>query len=118
VTDTQAASSTGRTDPVKPAAASVEVKVNEDEEPELCAGDIEELVQDMEHLQLGTEEAWFLSSALGVLKVYDPVTVSSPLIPKFLLLSQAFAAALSLGLTTRFRFADPRRRPIHRSQHY
>lgn len=35
----------------------------------------ESLVEEMEHLQLGLEEAWFLSSALGVLRVYDPATV-------------------------------------------
>ena len=35
----------------------------------------ESLVEDMEHLQLGLEEAWFLSSALGVLRVFDPTTV-------------------------------------------
>lgn len=33
-------------------------------------------VEEMEHLQLSFEEAWFLASALGVLKILDPVTVS------------------------------------------
>jgi tRNA-splicing endonuclease subunit Sen2 len=37
----------------------------------------EDLIEEMEHLQLSLEEAWFLSAALGVLKVYDPATVSS-----------------------------------------
>jgi tRNA-splicing endonuclease subunit Sen2 len=37
----------------------------------------EDLIEVMEHLQLSLEEAWFLSAALGVLKVYDPATVSS-----------------------------------------
>ncbi len=35
----------------------------------------ESLVEEMEHLQLGSEEAWFLSSALGVLRVFDADTV-------------------------------------------
>jgi tRNA-splicing endonuclease subunit Sen2 len=34
------------------------------------------IIEEMEHLQLSLEEAWFLSSALGVLKIYDPATVS------------------------------------------
>lgn len=37
----------------------------------------EDLVPEMEHLQLGLEEAWFLSAGLGVLRVFDPATVSS-----------------------------------------
>ena len=35
----------------------------------------ESVVEEMEHLQLGLEEAWFLSAALGVLRIHDPVTV-------------------------------------------
>ncbi|KAK4688445.1 tRNA-splicing endonuclease subunit Sen2, partial [Tremellales sp. Uapishka_1] len=42
---------------------------DEDEEEEEFD---ESLVLEMENLQLGLEEAWFLSSAIGVLKVYDP----------------------------------------------
>ena len=38
----------------------------------------ETVVEDMEHLQLGLEEAWFLSTALGVLKIYDAASVSAP----------------------------------------
>ena len=34
------------------------------------------VVEEMEHLQLGLEEAWFLSAALGVLRIHDPATVS------------------------------------------
>ena len=34
------------------------------------------IIEEMEHLQLSLEEAWFLSTALGVLKVYDSTTVS------------------------------------------
>lgn len=34
------------------------------------------IIEEMEHLQLSLEEAWFSSSALGVLKIYDPATVS------------------------------------------
>lgn len=37
----------------------------------------EDLVPEMEHLQLGLEEAWFLAAGLGVLKILDPQTVSS-----------------------------------------
>ena len=37
------------------------------------------IIEEMEHLQLSLEEAWFLSSALGVLKIYDPETVSQNL---------------------------------------
>lgn len=50
-------------------------KIEQDEEDKL----IEELVQDMEHLQLSLEEAWFLSTALGVLRVYDPASVRQTL---------------------------------------
>lgn len=35
----------------------------------------EDIVQEMEHLQLALEEAWFLGTALGVLKIYDPISV-------------------------------------------
>ena len=48
---------------------------------EVDVEDIDEsIVEEMEYLQLGLEEAWFLSSALGVLRVFDPATVrlSSP----------------------------------------
>jgi hypothetical protein len=34
------------------------------------------LIEEMEHLQLSLEEAWFLSTAIGVLKILDPETVS------------------------------------------
>lgn len=44
----------------------------------------ERLVEELEHLQLSLEEAWFLSTALGVLKIHDPVTVSASYIgPKY-----------------------------------
>ena len=36
----------------------------------------EDIVEEMEFLQLGLEEAWFLSTGLGVLQVFDPTTVS------------------------------------------
>lgn len=36
----------------------------------------EDIVQEMEHLQLGLEEAWFLATAIGALKIHDPVSVS------------------------------------------
>jgi hypothetical protein len=51
---------------------------NDEEEDEVLARgeEIEEMVEEMEHLQLGAEEAWFLAAGLGVLKVYDPATVS------------------------------------------
>jgi tRNA-splicing endonuclease subunit Sen2 len=35
----------------------------------------ESLIDEAEHLQLGLEEAWFLSTALGVLRIHDPETV-------------------------------------------
>lgn len=38
----------------------------------------EDMIEEMEHLQLSLEEAWFLSSALGVLKILDPETVCIP----------------------------------------
>ena len=53
------------------AALEEEDDDGEDEGQELD----ETVVEDMEHLQLGLEEAWFLSAALGVLRVYDPSTV-------------------------------------------
>lgn len=50
---------------------------DDNDDDDLARGEeIEEMVQEMEHLQLGTEEAWFLAAGLGVLKVYDPATVS------------------------------------------
>jgi tRNA-splicing endonuclease subunit Sen2 len=56
---------------------SQEPQNDEEDADDLARGEeIEEMVQEMEHLQLGTEEAWFLAAGLGVLKVYDPVTVS------------------------------------------
>lgn len=39
----------------------------------------ESLVEELEHLQLSLEESWFLSTALGVLKIRDPSTVGSTL---------------------------------------
>lgn len=59
----------------KPQPAPVLVTEEEEEGSEEDPFD-EDLVQEMEHLQLGLEEAWFLASGLGVLKVLDPVTVS------------------------------------------
>jgi tRNA-splicing endonuclease subunit Sen2 len=41
----------------------------------------ESVIEEMEHLQLSLEEAWFLSSALGVLKIYDPSAVSRLILP-------------------------------------
>ena len=46
----------------------------DEEEDEI---DYEAMVEEMEHLQLSLEEAWFLASALGVLRIYDPSTVGS-----------------------------------------
>ena len=46
----------------------------DEEEDEI---DYEAMVEEMEHLQLSLEEAWFLASAIGVLKIYDPSTVGS-----------------------------------------
>ncbi|RSH92751.1 tRNA splicing endonuclease subunit sen2 [Saitozyma podzolica] len=59
---------------------------NDEEEDEVLARgeEIEEMVEEMEHLQLGAEEAWFLAAGLGVLKVYDPATDSYPPLPALL----------------------------------
>jgi len=47
----------------------------DDEVPGIVEELDESVVEEMEHLQLGLEEAWFLSAALGVLRVVDPATV-------------------------------------------
>ena len=51
------------------------VEVEEDEGSDEDPFD-EDIVQEMEHLQLALEEAWFLATAIGALKVYDPTSVS------------------------------------------
>jgi tRNA-splicing endonuclease subunit Sen2 len=57
--------------------SAVAVEEKEEEEEEIVEVPFDEsLVEEMEVLQLGLEEAWFLASALGVLRVFDPKTVS------------------------------------------
>jgi len=64
---------------VQPPARQTETTNEVDDEvetlPEVDEFD-DSIIEEMEHLQLSLEEAWFLSSALGVLKIYDPATVS------------------------------------------
>ena len=64
---------------VQPTARKTETGNDVDDEvdalPEVDEFD-DSIIEEMEHLQLSLEEAWFLSSALGVLKIYDPATVS------------------------------------------
>jgi tRNA-splicing endonuclease subunit Sen2 len=64
---------------VQPTARKTEATNDVDDEvdalPEVDEFD-DSIIEEMEHLQLSLEEAWFLSSALGVLKIYDPATVS------------------------------------------
>jgi len=66
---------------IQPLARKAEATNDIDDEvdalPEVDEFD-DSIIEEMEHLQLSLEEAWFLSSALGVLKIYDPATVSSP----------------------------------------
>jgi tRNA-splicing endonuclease subunit Sen2 len=59
--------------PVVPTSNEVDDEV--EELPEVDEFD-DSVIEEMEHLQLSLEEAWLLSTALGVLKVYDPETVS------------------------------------------
>ena len=61
----------------------------------------EEMVEEMEHLQLCLEEAWFLSAALGVLRIYDPDTVGLP---------PTFCSITTLRLSLTPAILDPRRR--------
>jgi tRNA-splicing endonuclease subunit Sen2 len=78
--------STGMSAPVTtPAAAPANsVAVNdkvEDEEDEEAEDELDEtLVEEMEHLQLSLEEAWFLSAGLGVLRIYEANSVRARLI--------------------------------------
>jgi tRNA-splicing endonuclease subunit Sen2 len=69
---------------IQPTLRKTETTNDVDEEvdalPEVDEFD-DTMIEEMEHLQLSLEEAWFLSSALGVLKIYDPATVSCLLIP-------------------------------------
>lgn len=56
----------------------LQTEVDDEVEPLPEPDDLEEeMIEEMEHLQLSLEEAWFLSSALGVLKILDPDTVST-----------------------------------------
>jgi tRNA-splicing endonuclease subunit Sen2 len=60
-----------------PVVAPVQVIEEEDDEEVIEEIPFDEtLVEEMEVLQLGLEEAWFLASALGVLRVLDSTTVS------------------------------------------
>jgi tRNA-splicing endonuclease subunit Sen2 len=64
-----------------PVAAIMTTPVVDDVDDEVEAIPEEEefddsLIEEMEHLQLSLEEAWFLSTAIGVLKILDPETVS------------------------------------------
>jgi tRNA-splicing endonuclease subunit Sen2 len=65
---------------IQPTSRKAETTNDVDDEvdalPEVDEFD-DSIIEEMEHLQLSLEEAWFLSSALGVLKIYDPATVSS-----------------------------------------
>ena len=52
-------------------------KADEAEDDDVAEDELDEsLVKEMEHLQLSLEEAWFLSEALGVLRIYEPGSVS------------------------------------------
>ena len=59
---------------------------------------LEELVEEMEHLQLSLEEAWFLSTALGVLRILDPVTVCSSLQALSAIAIQAFPVQATIHI--------------------
>jgi tRNA-splicing endonuclease subunit Sen2 len=60
-----------------PMVQPVVVPVEEEEEgSEEDPFDVD-MVQEMEHLQLGLEEAWFLAASLGVLKIIHPESVSN-----------------------------------------
>lgn len=76
--------STGGTNTIDKVEASVKTQ-HVDAETGISKAELEEdeedwfdetLVEEAEHLHLGTEEAWFLSTALGVLRIRDPKTVS------------------------------------------
>jgi len=67
--------STANLVPARKAEATNDVDDEVDALPEVDEFD-DSFIEEMEHLQLSLEEAWFLSSALGVLKIYDPATVS------------------------------------------
>ncbi|ORX34107.1 hypothetical protein BD324DRAFT_636639 [Kockovaella imperatae] len=67
----------GVSDQEAPSVQPAVVVVPDDYEQDLSEDDFEEsIVEDLEHLQLGLEEAWFLSSGIGVLKIYDTKTQS------------------------------------------
>ncbi|EIW72842.1 hypothetical protein TREMEDRAFT_25866 [Tremella mesenterica DSM 1558] len=74
--------------PINPGVEIVDLGPDEQQDEEDEEDLAEELVEDMEHLQLALEEAWFLASALGVLKIYDPLTNTYPppsaILPLFL----------------------------------
>ena len=56
-----------------------EPEVDDDVEPLPEEDELEEeMIEEMEHLQLSLEEAWFLSAGLGVLKIYDSESVRTP----------------------------------------
>ena len=61
--------------PPAPASGDAEDEEHLDEDSASEEDFDDTVVEDMEHLQLGLEEAWFLSTALGVLKIYDAVSV-------------------------------------------
>lgn len=62
-----------------PTVPQAEVDVDDEVDPLPEDDELEEeLIGEMEHLQLSLEEAWFLSSAVGVLRIYDPATVRLP----------------------------------------
>lgn len=84
--------------PVKPAEVQ-ETEVDDEVEPLPEEDQLEEeMVEEMEHLQLSLEEAWFLSAGLGVLKIYDPETVCSP--PSAFLLDRLLILIGHISITT------------------
>jgi len=65
----------------EPATSSAAVQKADEEDEEEAEDELDEnLVEEMEHLQLSLEEAWFLSTGLGVLRIYDAGSVSVPYI--------------------------------------
>ena len=71
-------------DPIPNGAAGTTVAGTDNFKPEEIEEELieedpfdESVIEDMEHLQLSLEEAWFLSAGIGVLRIYDPTTVSA-----------------------------------------
>jgi tRNA-splicing endonuclease subunit Sen2 len=72
----QAADGSSTSTPVQPTPRKAETTNDVDDEVDALPEVDDSIIEEMEHLQLSLEEAWFLSSALGVLKIYDPATVN------------------------------------------